>query len=223
MPIEFRCQQCENHLRTPDAAAGKKARCPQCGTIQDVPTGEMPKKPASPSPVSNTPTPPSTQVKTPPPQAPISIQPVTVPTLQNPYADRHVGNPYTSPNVPTGPQMPQDSRRKVMGPSIALIVTSALTMLLIGLIVIAGIVSVAESGAEEDDIAAFIICGVLFLIEAFICLGAVLMLMMKSHTIGLVASVVSVIPCTAGWCIRFPFGIWALIVLFDSSVRSVFK
>lgn len=37
MPIEFRCPSCAKLLRTPDESAGKKAKCPQCGTIADVP------------------------------------------------------------------------------------------------------------------------------------------------------------------------------------------
>ena len=37
MPIEFRCTSCSKLLRTPDEIAGKKAKCPQCETIVDVP------------------------------------------------------------------------------------------------------------------------------------------------------------------------------------------
>jgi DNA-directed RNA polymerase subunit RPC12/RpoP len=37
MPIEFSCPTCSKLLRTPDESAGKKARCPQCSTIVDVP------------------------------------------------------------------------------------------------------------------------------------------------------------------------------------------
>jgi len=37
MPIEFRCPSCDKLLRTPDQSAGKKAKCPQCGTITNVP------------------------------------------------------------------------------------------------------------------------------------------------------------------------------------------
>ncbi|MDP7020577.1 MAG: hypothetical protein QGG36_32555, partial [Pirellulaceae bacterium] len=38
MAIEFRCSTCNKLLRTPDEAAGKSARCPQCGTVVDVPS-----------------------------------------------------------------------------------------------------------------------------------------------------------------------------------------
>jgi hypothetical protein len=39
MPIEFRCEQCRQLLRTPDESLGKQARCPDCGAIQTVPGG----------------------------------------------------------------------------------------------------------------------------------------------------------------------------------------
>ena len=37
MPIETICQTCARKLRVADEYAGKKARCPQCGTIYVVP------------------------------------------------------------------------------------------------------------------------------------------------------------------------------------------
>lgn len=40
MPIEFRCPDCQKLLRVPDESAGAKAKCPQCGTIADVPSSE---------------------------------------------------------------------------------------------------------------------------------------------------------------------------------------
>ncbi len=44
LPIEFSCSQCQCELKVAEAAVGKKARCPRCGMIHDVP-----KQPASPS------------------------------------------------------------------------------------------------------------------------------------------------------------------------------
>ena len=37
MAIEFRCEQCGKLLRTGDETAGKRAKCPTCGTIANVP------------------------------------------------------------------------------------------------------------------------------------------------------------------------------------------
>jgi hypothetical protein len=47
MPIEFSCPSCSKLLRTPDESAGKKARCPQCSTVVDVPlaSGQVPQPP----------------------------------------------------------------------------------------------------------------------------------------------------------------------------------
>ena len=41
MPIEIICNQCETRLRVGDSAAGRKARCPKCSTILQVP-GQSP-------------------------------------------------------------------------------------------------------------------------------------------------------------------------------------
>jgi phage FluMu protein Com len=81
MPIEFRCSGCSKLLRTPDASAGKKAKCPQCGAILDVPAeiaDELPVEPASEPP----------PVESPPPQ-PFRPSPPEVSP-----------NPYVSPTVP---------------------------------------------------------------------------------------------------------------------------
>ena len=46
MPIRVKCTQCGRRLVAPDTLAGKKAKCPKCGTIMPVPKPE-PKQPAS--------------------------------------------------------------------------------------------------------------------------------------------------------------------------------
>ena len=37
MAIEFDCPNCRTRIRTPEEAAGKKARCPNCEQISPVP------------------------------------------------------------------------------------------------------------------------------------------------------------------------------------------
>jgi len=37
MAIEFRCTQCNKLLRASDEAAGKQAKCPECGAVMPVP------------------------------------------------------------------------------------------------------------------------------------------------------------------------------------------
>jgi phage FluMu protein Com len=42
MTIEFRCPQCHRRLAVPDNAAGKQAKCPQCGTVTAIPAAGAP-------------------------------------------------------------------------------------------------------------------------------------------------------------------------------------
>lgn len=48
MPIEIACPQCKQLLRVPDAAAGRKARCPACQAIAEVPMAVVDLLPDSP-------------------------------------------------------------------------------------------------------------------------------------------------------------------------------
>jgi len=43
MAIELICQKCSAKLRVPDEHAGKKARCPECGHVTQVPAGAAPR------------------------------------------------------------------------------------------------------------------------------------------------------------------------------------
>ena len=73
MPIEFQCQSCSKTLRVPDAAVGKRVKCPNCQQISAVPAA------------SSAPTPP-------PSQDPFAAEPKQ-------GQAGHGGNPYASPSV----------------------------------------------------------------------------------------------------------------------------
>lgn len=80
MPIEFRCPGCSKLLQTPDQAAGKKAKCPQCGTITDVPASGAPASDLPPSDVT-----------------PRSVSPPTGEIERSPFADRPRKDPFAPP------------------------------------------------------------------------------------------------------------------------------
>ncbi|MBT4867775.1 MAG: serine/threonine protein kinase, partial [Planctomycetaceae bacterium] len=52
--------------------------------------------------------------------------------------------------------------------------------------------------------------------------GAVRMFDLQSHRIAVIAAVIAVLPCTLGFLISLPFGIWALIVLSKPDVQDAF-
>jgi LSD1 subclass zinc finger protein len=47
MPIQFHCSGCQYLLQVPDDAAGKKARCPRCQSVADVPWTSQPEASAA--------------------------------------------------------------------------------------------------------------------------------------------------------------------------------
>ena len=49
MPIEIQCAGCGQKIRVGDEHAGKKARCPACGTISQVPSSGEPASPVAPA------------------------------------------------------------------------------------------------------------------------------------------------------------------------------
>ena len=89
--IEFLCSGCNRILKVPAAAGGKKASCPQCGTVITVPVGN-----------NSVPSPPNTQAAPLPPLAPATpgiafpTAPVS-PTINNPFLN-------TSPPPVSAPQ-----------------------------------------------------------------------------------------------------------------------
>src|SRR5690606_28132626 len=119
MPIEFNCTGCQKRLRVPDASAGKKARCPDCGSIQDVPSGFANELagPFEPAPAS--------------PATPFSD------ASESPFArpSKPSDNPYQAPEYSAAAPVAWDSGvtraaalAKVQSPATALIVFSVLSL-----------------------------------------------------------------------------------------------
>ena len=84
MSIEFRCTQCNRLLRTEDDTTGKKAKCPECGTILTIPAPGPPPDAGAPPPGAG---PPSPFAPIEPPAASESpFAPDAAPGAENPYA-----------------------------------------------------------------------------------------------------------------------------------------
>ena len=85
MPIEFVCQSCNNSLRVEDQFAGKQARCPSCGHINNIPSIPPTSEefPATAGPSESKPAPsvdnPYSATSAPTSRAPISVHDSVVP------------------------------------------------------------------------------------------------------------------------------------------------
>jgi hypothetical protein len=216
MPIEFRCGQCGKLLRTGDDTIGRQAQCPECGAISTVPTASEP---------SQSPAPPLTPLGGASPfggtQAP---------------GEEGSDNPYQSPASATYlPPGQTDAAQRVAGPAIALMVTAILGIIAqsLGIIMAVAQVGVAHGIRQpRGDAFPMMFQGgmnvglavVELAVGAVILIGAMKMKKLESYGFALTAAIVAMIPCISPCCLLgLPFGIWALVVLNDASVKAAFR
>lgn len=213
MAIEFSCPNCQARIRTPDHAAGKSARCPQCGGVSIVP---------------GTPSAYATVVATQPqPPNPFADQP-PAPTPVNPYAP-----PEVTASQQWQPAAPKEqARARLIIPAIGMIVFALLGLSFMGL---AGIGMAANPkemfpNVEQDPagragavgfIVAYFTVG--FLSRIVQLLGAIAMLRVRGYSLAMAGAICAIIPCDVYCCLPcFPLGIWALIALNSAQVKAAF-
>ena len=210
MAIEFRCARCNRLLRTGDETAGRHAQCPECGAISPVPiaaTGEIPA----------------------PPSAPAGGNPFALGQIPNvqPPSD----NPYQSPMAPAYPVLrltDAAAKQRVAGPATALIVTAVLGLIQNFLTVV--FVLVMASGALgapnpgiEDILPSLIIAALGLAGGVLMLVAARKMKKLESYGLAIAGTIVGMVPYFSPCCLLgLPFGIWALVVLCDGSVKAAF-
>ncbi len=224
MPIEFRCEQCGKLLRTGDDTVGRQAQCPNCGTISVVPGPAEAGRSAA-------------------PLAPLDVGGSSAPGT--PFASGvGVENPYGSPGIMGSCLLPGEpdpmAAARVAGPAIALSVVGILNIITgLGLAGVYGtIAAMVATGngagiiplrSTPDQVMTgsifWIILGVVGLLLGIVLLiGAMKMKRLESHTFAVIASIVAIIPCVSPCCLLgLPFGIWAIVVLSDHSVKAAFR
>lgn len=219
MPIEFRCVTCQKLLRVADNAAGKKARCPDCGTIQETrPSSDHFAAPLPPlEPVRN---PFSSAAELAPPTNPFSEH--SAPVRSNVEA---AANPYLAP-FSTGSRLPaslESIRAKVQFPATGMLVVAALgiTVQLVTLLV--AFVAAAQGGRGVDILSSLVGPAIGLGLGISIISGAVKMQRLQSYRLAVTAGILSLLPCTPCCLLSVPFGVWSLIVLSDPEVRSAFS
>jgi len=210
MPIEYQCVECHRSLRVPDEAAGKQARCPDCGTIQQVPLPPSPFRDAESAWFAPA-------AKSPPDQPDTAgeVNPYQAPPLSPAAWDRPFRGPLPRHLIES----------KVQGPAIALIALAVIMLLVLGLSValqVAARVGGADGGAA--DLAAtsvgFTISGAIYIV---MLVGGIRMRQLRNYTLAVTAAVLAVLPCSGCCIVSLPCGIWALVVLLDANVRAAFE
>jgi hypothetical protein len=221
MPIEFHCTQCNKLLRTGDETAGRQAQCPECGMISTIPGATPPSEPAA--------------------------APAPLPGGDSPFSGGQMpgrptdpNNPYQSP-MSSGYAMPGQAAdpfaaQRLAGPAIALIVTAILGLVShLGIAVLYGVVGVTEHPAmnrpgHHNQADLLVGIGIMetaamvgIVMSILILVGALKMKNLQSRTWAFVAAILALCPCLSPCLLLgLPFGIWALVVLCDSSIKAAF-
>jgi hypothetical protein len=208
MTIEFRCTQCQRLLRTGDETAGRQAQCPECGTISPVPSSTAASEPAA---------------------APQGGNPFA--EWQPPESQPPSDNPYQSPMAPMYARADVSAAQRVAGPATALIVTAVLGLIQNGFGLILLVAMTSANGRFgppnqnfEDMLPAVFVTGISLPGGIVMLFAAMKMKKLESYGLAMTGAIVGMIPYLSPCCpLGLPFGIWALVVLSNGSVRAAFR
>ncbi len=200
MPIEFTCTHCGALLRVPDGTAGQASRCGHCGATLTIPAPPPPGQEASPGG-----TPFGTSAERPPLTAAASL---------------------TREQVREQLVTPATILRLLAGAWFVLLAVFLLVQLL-G--IVAGgrpFVGMGPFGPAGfgPGIARFTGNTFQLAMAAIVFVGTGHMRQLRNYGFAVAAAIIACIPCI-GPCfvLSIPFGIWALVVLFDPAVRAAFE
>jgi phage FluMu protein Com len=238
MSIEFGCCECGKLLRVPESSAGKKARCPACGAIQDV--ASPPETPISqpivtpvihpdPRPISTT---------APPPDSPFA----DTASSRNPFADRaatesnnpfasSATNPYAAPTSGVGmvgqgmfgPGSQAWARTSVEGPANSLAAVGGVVIIFSVIGLVFNIFRLMEQRFANDLVFTIVGTVVLMIPYGIVIFGAIRMKQLKNYNLAIAASILAMLPCSACCILGFPVGIWSLVVLCNRDIRAAFQ
>jgi hypothetical protein len=226
MTIELNCPSSQTRIRVPESAAGKKARCPKCQAICEIPPAS---DPLSSLPPLNSPRP-STSVDSPtksePPSNPFSDSGSTVgsgaPGPLNPYASpAHVGlsnqNQFTRDEV----------RAKLLGPAIGIAVGALFCLAYASLATLRVFLMPPRIPPELGEAGYYLVA--LGTIAAMslpsLCMFAGSFALFTGTRPGLawVGVIAAVLPCNPCCFINIGFGIWGIVVLSDPRVTQAMQ
>ncbi len=196
MPIEFRCSNCNRLLRTGDETAGLQAECPECGALTTVPEAS--------------------------------------PEMQPP---RDFGKASAGWRAVGDRPLVEDDRLamiRVAGPANGLLFLAGFIFVLQALALASYLLQMQPVAMQQPVPVGFrwmlepqvAVLSHLFgmAMSALVFIGAYRMKRLRSHRLAEVAAVVAMIPCISPCCLLgLPFGIWAILVLEDPSVKAAFR
>lgn len=246
MPIELKCVKCQKPLRVPDSAAGKRAKCPECGELMSVPGGDLmlPLGGAADSAPILLPTTSEVPLGSLPPLG------GSIPAAgDNPFSDSRgpvspALNPYASPGpvpsyLPTiGPISREEALNSVYAPAMLLILYGSFSLFM-AVVCGAGfgafMIGSSDMKPDEQAIVGVFCLGMLVfftILSVVMIVGGLKLKNLSSHTMalwGAIAAMVSASQVCACGCLGVPglavslgVAIFALAKINDARIRPHF-
>lgn len=146
-------------------------------------------------------------------------------------------NPYSSPEIPSGPWTPARSPQQpasafVTAPAICLMVVAGISIALLAITIPFDIYLLTSGRAKElerpfdPEISIIIrtIWGLVILAASvYVFYGALQMNKLRNYQTAWAAAIVATIPCVGPCCLlAIPFGVWAIVVLARPEVKAAF-
>ena len=246
MAIEFECPNCRTLIRTPDEAAGKKARCPSCQLVSPVPlSSSLPSAGGFSAPLS----PPSQSAPLAPlgTNAPAWLPPADAfapqgayqppPASTNPFGDQFGAgggaiSPYQSAAYAAPPELPltaEEVRQKLVGPAIGMLLGAALC---IGVVAFFAAIIWFDKDFHEDikgpnnaDTAGAYIAFAFFILVGIVpsllsLLAPWAMFRGRGVVTAWLGAIAGLLPCNPCFFVSAGFSIWAMVVLSDPRVNK---
>jgi hypothetical protein len=147
-------------------------------------------------------------------------------------------NPYEAPGVGghAGFGQPDPTAaQRLSAPATALIVTGVLGVIaqVLGMVANVAQMNMGAAMAPRGEAAVPMMFGtgislamgaVGIGLSVLVIVGATKMKNLESFSLAMAAAIIAMVPCTSPCCLLgLPFGIWALVVLNDSSVKAAFR
>lgn len=144
-------------------------------------------------------------------------------------------NPYQSPTSPGGfggPPPGFNAAEKTNMPGLLLMITAGISIAVRVILLVLSMLGagvVAAQGGDDGAAAAQMIGGLIgnvigIAINGVTLFGGMKMRSLEGYSMAMAGAILAVIPCCSP-CVLLgiPFGIWALVVLFDPQVKASFR
>lgn len=114
------------------------------------------------------------------------------------------------------------ARGRLRIPAVGLIISGSANFLLLALALTLWLTVAWVETLGRPAVLVLIVLAMATVVGMVIMLGGWHMIRLRSYSWALVASILAVLPLSAGFMLGFPMGVWALVVLYRSDVQAAF-